>query len=242
MSYTLKEACEPFALPGDITCDCEGLTQSQLEEIIAQATDALVAVSGFTYRGVCTESFRPRGGEACGCVLAASCGCSSLRGFTVPSPVALDTAGDPAITVWIDGVEMDEWALVDGDFLIRTDGKQWPGCQNLGLADKALGTFVVDVTYGEEPSLIARNAVTEIACQFMKRNPNDSRRLPSNTTSASAQGVTITLETLQSEMKTRSFMLPWTVRFMTVYSPDARNQAFVYSPEIDDGFRLHQVR
>ena len=242
MSYTLLEACEPFASPEDITCDCGDATTPELEEIIAQATDALVAISGFVYRGVCTESFRPRGGPGCGCVLAANCGCGPLRGFTVPSPVASDTAGDPMITVTIDGVEIDDWALVDGDFLIRTDGKGWPGCQDLGAADGDEGSFVVEVTYGDPPSIIARNAVTEIACQFIKRGPNDSRRLPSNTVSASAQGVMITLETLQEEMRTRSFMLPWTVKFLTVYAPDARNQPFIYSPEIDDGFVLHSRR
>lgn len=237
MAYTLTEACEPFALFEDVTCDCEGIGQEEVEEILAQATDALVAMTGFNYRGQCVETFRPVGP----CTYEYSC-LGGPSGFTVPSPVNLDTDGEPDILVTIDGVEFDDWALVDGNHLVRTDGQAWPHNQDLGLADNADGAFAVTVGYGDPPSIIARNAVVEIACLFLKRNPNSQRGLPANTRSVAAQGVTITLDALENEINRQAFMLPWTIRFLTVYAPQGRHQPYVYSPELDDGFRLHQVQ
>jgi hypothetical protein len=242
MAYTLVDACEPFALFEDVTCDCEGIGEAAVEEILAQATDALSAMSGFKYRGRCTETFRPRGPSGCDCmcVSAMSCHCPSLRGFTMPSPVATVTDGSPDIIVTIDGVEFTDWKLVDGSLLVRTDGKSWPSCQDLGLADDAVGAFTVTVTHGEERSLIARNAVVEIACLFLKRNPNSQRGLPANTRTVASQGVTITMEALEKEIKAGAFLMPWTIRFLTVYAPQGRHEPYVYSPELAED-RLHQV-
>ena len=82
MAYTLIEACEPFAVFDDVTCDCEAIGQEGVEEILAQATDALVAMTGFQYRGQCVETFRPRGPSGCSCMCnaAADCRCSDLQG------------------------------------------------------------------------------------------------------------------------------------------------------------------
>lgn len=244
MAYTLQHACEPFAVVDDITCDCEGLLDDEIEEVINQATDALVAMTGFRYRGVCTETFRPRGPAVglCGCDSAYYCGCSPLRGFTLPSPVAQTSGGDWDVNVMIDGSPFTDWVLVDGNFLVRTDGRSWPGCQDLGLADDAVGAFTVEVTHGEPVDLLARNAVVEISCLFLKKNPNSQRGLPAQTRSVSAQGVTITMETLEAEMKHRAYLLPWTIRFLTTHAPrGAYTDAFIYSPELDDGWRLHQT-
>jgi hypothetical protein len=229
MAYTLIDACEPFAAVDDITCDCEGLGDEEIEDIIAQATDALCAMTGFRYRGQCTETFLPVGAEW-------NCHRPGIGAFTVPSPVALLSDGEPDILVTIDGDVFTDWRLVDGNQLIRTDGKSWP-TQELDGTDP----FVVTVTYGDPPSIIARNAVVEIACLFLKRNPNNSRGLPTNTRTVSSQGVSITMEALESEIKHRAFMMPWTIRFMTVYAPQGRSTPYVFSPELDGGVRLHQT-
>ena len=244
MTYALVHACEPFALFEDVSCDCEGIGEAEVEEILAQATDALVAMTGFQYRGQCTETFRPRGPSGCDCMstCAALCRCADLQGFTLPSPIALNSDGEPDIEVSIDGVPFDDWLLVDGDFLVRSDGKSWPSCQSLTIPTGDVGSFAVSVTYGDPPSIIARNAVVEIACLFLKSSPNSQRRLPANTRSVAAQGVTITMEALEREIKHQSFMLPWTIRFMTIYAPQGRSTPYVYSPELDGGTRLHQVQ
>ena len=242
-TYTLTEACESFAVFDDVTCDCEGIGQPEVEEILAQATDALVTMSGFTYRGQCTETFRPRGPSGCDCFCerAANCRCRDLAALTLPGPVAHDTGGDPLIEVTIDGDPFDDWVLVDGNKLVRSDGKAWPSCQDIAIPVGQSGSFAIEVTYGDPPSLIARNAVVEIACLFMKRNPNSQRGLPSNTRTAASQGVTVTLDSLEREIKQQSFMLPWTIRFLTVYAPQGRSAPYVYSPELDGGYRLHQT-
>lgn len=244
MAYLLTEACEPFALFGDVTCDCEGLGQLEVEEVLAQATDALVAMTGFRYRGQCTETFRPRGATGCDCMssCAAMCRCGDLSGFTLPGPIFVGTDGNPDIVVRIDGVEFFDWVLVDGTRLMRGDGKSWPSCQDVTIPAGTVGSFTVQVTYGDPPSIIARNAVVEIACLFLKRSPNSQRNLPANTRSVSSQGLSISLEALEREIKHQSFMLPWTIRFMTIYAPQGRSTTYVYSPELDDGWRLHQVQ
>jgi hypothetical protein len=244
VAYQLREACEPFAVADDVTCDCEGLEEAEITEVIAQATDALVSMSGFEYRGQCLETFRPRGPSGCSCMCEAAwnCRCGDLKGFTVPSPVALNSDGDPDIVVAIDGTEFEDWVLVDGDLLVRSDGKSWPSCQDITIPDGQPGSFTVTVNHGDPPSLIARNAVVEIACLFLKRNPNSQRNLPANARSASSQGVTITMDLLEKEIANRAFMLPWTIRFLTIYAPHGRNTPYVYSPELDDGFVLHRVQ
>jgi hypothetical protein len=218
--------------------------EAEVDEILAQATDALVAMSGFQYRGQCLETFRPRGPSGCSCLstTAWNCRCSDLEGFTLPSPIALNSDGDPDITVTIDGDVFVDWVLVDGNFLMRSDGRSWPSCQDVTIPAGEVGSFEVTVNYGDPPSLIARNAVTEIACLFLRRNPNSQRNLPANTRTASSQGVTITMETLEKEIANRAFMLPWTIRFLTIHAPQGRNTPYVYSPELDSGFVLHRVQ
>lgn len=243
MAYELQHACEPFALPDDMTCNCEELDDPAKEELIAQATDILVELTGFQYRGVCTESFRPRGASGCWCPceLARDCRCNALPGFTVPTPVNLDSSGEPDITVMIDGVEFTDWVLMDGSRLVRTDGKSWPACADPTLAEDAEGAFVVTVAHGEPVDLIARNAVVEIACLFVQRNPNSPGNIPARAKQVSAQGVVMSLEEVDRMIKAKSFITPWAIRFMTVHSPTGRESVFVYSPELDDGWVLHQV-
>lgn len=245
MAYTLTAACEPFAQFEDaVTCDCEGVGEDVVEDAIAQASDALATMTGFRYLGQCLETFRPRGPSGCDCMCrrAMACSCGHLAGFTLPSPVGLNSDGDPDIEVTIDGVAFTDWVLIDGNFLVRSDGRAWPSCQDITLPAGAVGSFTVTVNHGDPPSLIARNAAVEITCLFLKRNPNNQRGLPANTRSVSSQGVTITLEALEREIAHKSFMMPWTIRFMTVYAPQGRNAPYVYSPELDGGTRLHQVQ
>jgi hypothetical protein len=244
MAYVLQHACEPFALPEDMTCNCEDLDTAGKEELIAQATDILVELTGFTYRGPCTEEFRPRGASGCwcSCSFARDCRCGALPGFTVPTPVVLDSAGDPDISVTIDGEPFDDWVLMDGSRLVRTDGRSWPACSDPSLGIDEVGSFVVEVTHGEPVNLIARNAAVEIACLFVQRNPNNPGAIPARAKQVSAQGVVMSLEEVDRMIKAKSFITPWAIRFMTIHSPTGRDHTFVYSPELDDGWVLHQTR
>lgn len=244
IAYDLQYACEPFALPEDLTCDCGDLDEDEVQALLDQAADILVQLSGGRYRGQCTETVRPRGPGNCDCFCscAAVCRCSPLRGFTLPSPLAINSDGRPDIVVTIDGELFDDWVLVDGNFLMRGDGLGWPGCQDLTIPDDEEGSFVVSYRFGDTVDLVAQNAAVEIACFFINAGPNKANRLPGNTKSIVAQGVSISLEMIQQEIKNRTLMLPWVVRFLTIHAPDGPTPTYIYSPELDDGYVLHVVQ
>lgn len=242
--YVLQEACEPFAAADDMFCDCEELDGNEKDDLLAQASDILASMSGFTYRGTCTETFRPRSPSGCHCMCdcAAFCRCSELPGILLPSDIQVDSAGFPLIEVWIDGEPFYDWSLVDGNLLVRTDGRSWPSCANPTIPLDEKGAFGVVVSHGDPPSVLARNAAVEIACLFVKQTPNRNRGLPMQTRSATAQGVTITFEEVDRMVKSKIFMTPWTIRFLTVYAPEGRDQVFVYSPELAEAYgTLHQT-
>ena len=233
---TLEVACEAFITFDDISCDCGDTSEADIEVMIDQASDVIAIITGGKVAGRCTDVVRPRGGRSCSCgsSLLSGCRCGTLDGITLIGP-------NPTVTeILIDGAVFEDYALVDGTLLVRTDGEAWPGCQDITLASSEPGTFEIEYVHGIQIPQLAKDAAAEIVCSFIRSGPQDARKPHPNTRGMNIAGVSITLDEMAGEIKRRAPMLPYVIRLLTVYAPNGPAPVFVYSPEIDD-WRLHTV-
>ena len=231
----LQVACEQFITVDEIECDCGDTQPTEMGELIDQASDVLAVLTGGKVQGRCQEVVRPCNGSRCGCYQLWSCGCSPLDGITLAGP-------NPVIDeIKIDGLAFTEYALVDGNRLVRTDGSNWPGSQDITTSSTEDGTFEITYTHGMVVPPLAKQAAAEIVCSFLSSTAQSTRKPHPNTRGMSIAGVTITLDQMTEEIKRRSFMLPHVIRLLTVYAPNGPTPSLVYSPELEDGWRLHTV-
>ena len=232
----LQVACEQFITTDDVECDCGDTSAAAMSDLIDQASDVLAILTGGKVQGRCNEVVRPYNGSRCGCSRVWSCGCSPLDGITLAGP-------NPTVNeVLIDGLAFTEHALVDGNHLVRTDGQGWPGGQDITTASTEDATFEIDYTHGLAIPELAKRAASEIVCSFLSNDPQSSRNKPHpNTRGMNISGVQIQLDQMVEEIRRRSFMLPHVIRLITVYAPNGPTPSLVYSPELEDGWRLHTV-
>lgn len=229
----LQVACEAFIVEAEVTCNCEPLDAATIEGYIDQASDILAILTGGQVSGRCQSTVRPRGISVCG--RGVSCTCSYLTGVTLMGP-------NPTIdSLTVDGAAFTDYKLVDGRLLIRTDDQAWPSCQNLADAATEDGTFEITYTHGDVIPQLAKDACAEIVCSFVTSNPQDNRKSHPGVRGMSIAGVSISLEQQAMEIKNKAFMMPTVIRLLTVYAPDGPQPAVVYSPELEDGWKLHRV-
>lgn len=192
--------------PVDLECcaefgDYDGLVQ---DRAIAMATRAMRSLTGWRVGG-CPITVRPcpTGCLVYGAVYGgwqpqnwngtwSNCGCG---GGCIHNPLALDPPVGEVTSVKIDGVELDtdEYRVVDGNKLIRSDGQPWPGIQNLGLPDTEVGTWSVTYYNGLAVDALGAYAAGIMACEFAKACSGAKCRLPSNVTEIVRQGITMTI-------------------------------------------------
>lgn len=118
-----------------------------------------------------------------------TCSCTMLETVELPGPVNTITE------VKINGVVLSSaaYTLRDNRLLIRTDGGQWPVCQDMSQPDTADNTFAVTFTWGEEVPVIGQQALGQLANALARECMGDDCRLPKNVTNLARQGITITL-------------------------------------------------
>jgi hypothetical protein len=232
---TLLVACEALLEPDEIECDCGDTSDEEKLALIEAASDIIAIITGGKVAGRCNDVVRPCNGSF-------SCGCSALRCGCSPAGIVL-RGPDPQINeILIDGLPFLDYAIVDGSLLVRTDGLAWPAHQDITTPSTETGTFEIDYVYGLPTSLLAKRAGSEIICSLLNNNPQDTRgKVHPNTRVMSIAGVTISLDQMAQEIKRRAFMMPNVIRLLTVYAPDGPTPTLVYSPELEDGWRLHTV-
>lgn len=232
---TLQVACQPFITASQITCECEGVSSAIIQGWIDQASDVIAIITGGQISGRCSDVVRPRGEGTCGCIQQSCCVCGDVRGIVLPGP-------DPQIDeILIDGDSFNDWIILDGKTLVRSDGQPWPSCQDVTAPSTEDGTFQVSVTYGQEIPLLAKEAAAELICMMLRHPAQSTRGGHPGTRSVSIAGVNIGLDQIALEAKQRAFMMPYVNRLLTVYAPDGGTPAVVYSPELEDGWKLHRV-
>ncbi len=234
----LNVACQAFIDLEDVTCDCDEDNEERVQDLIDSASDILTILSDGQVSGICTDVVIPRGSDGCFCTCwnypgpwpvgasARGCVCERVHGITLRGP-------NPQVSeVLLMGLPFTAFAILDGKLLIRTDGKRWPSCQ-----DVTNPSMIVTYTYGIMPQL-AKDAAAEIVCWSLANDPQSKGKLPTGTRGVNIAGVQITLESVLAEQRRRTFLLPHTTRFLTVYGSAG---ATAYSPELEDGWKLHRI-
>lgn len=178
----------------------------------ANAVDFLWRATGKQY-GVCENTYRPCrrtcNGTAWGWPIGSpfipwrindqwvNLSCSSCPGECgcggAVSEIRLSSI--EAVTgVRIDGVDLipeDVVAVYDRHRIVRIDGEQWPGCQNLSSKD-GVGTWSVTVQQGVPVPAGGDLIAGILACEYAKACLNSKDcRLPRNVQSLVRQGVTM---------------------------------------------------
>lgn len=117
------------------------------------------------------------------------CGCLGLR------EVRLYGQASSVSEVKVDGMVLDPTAyrLDLGARLVRTDGEDWPLCQDLAAPDTEPGTWSVTYTPGAAVDGLGAHAAGILAGEFVKACSGMECSLPANVTQIARNGVTMTL-------------------------------------------------
>ena len=206
-------SCVPYSPTMSCCPDWGDLDDDLLCRSITLAWDTLRVLSGGQV-GNCPVLIRPclsapctactvagprvvRTGDCEGCWTNGGCGssgcsCSPLSEIVLPGPVA------EIWQVMVDGVVLpvDAYRVDNGNRLLRTDGKNWPSCQNMALdVNSAEGTMGVWYVPGIKPDAAGLWAAGVLTCEFSKACAGGKCRLPSSVTSIARQGVTMEFST-----------------------------------------------
>jgi len=118
-----------------------------------------------------------------------TCSCSRVFQIELPAPVS------SIVSVKIDGTPMvtggAAYRVDDNRFLVRTDGQDWPLCNDLSKDDTQAGTWSVTALYGEDIPALAQPAVGQMACEILKSMAGQDCMLPAGLTQLVREGVTI---------------------------------------------------
>lgn len=196
--------------PVDVCEECcaealEGLPDETREALEQAAASFLWAATGRRY-GLCEVTLRPCrrdclpgsglpspsrvGGQwvnlACGSC-PGQCGCGAV------SEVILDNVAE-VIDVTVDGEELDPFetvAVYDNRRVVRTDGGQWPACQDLSTVDGP-GTWSLTILQGLPVPPGGEFVAGLLLCELAKAcRGDDSCALPRRVQTVTREGVTI---------------------------------------------------
>jgi len=234
--------CEPW--PALWSCDVSCESSEVTGRAVAFATEVLHSLTGRQF-GLCTVSLRPCRDDCmsdwfgdrpfwsagttypqpaliggawfnliCG-LCGDSCSCSELSQVTLPAPVY------DIIEVKVDGSPLVSGAyrLDNNRTLVRTDGGEWPRCNELGLPDTEVGTWVVTARFGQPVPEGGAWAVGELACQFISGINGGDCRLPKQVTQLVRQGVTIQMDSITELLKDGVTGLYFVDLFIKTWNP-----------------------
>ena len=125
--------------------------------------------------------------NGCGCGSVSDCSCSYVPQALLPTEIG------KIESVWLNGAELDPSAyrVDNGTRLTRTDGEDWPMCQDMTIDDPADGGFFVTYYPGVAPNDLLRFAAGVLATEFFKACNGGKCRLPQGVTSVTRAGVSM---------------------------------------------------
>jgi hypothetical protein len=126
---------------------------------------------------------------SCGC--KTPCSCSYVPTVVLPGPVGR------VDEVIVDGVVLDplSYRIDNGNELVRTDGQDWPMCQDMAAACGEPGSFCVTYVRGAVPDELGCWVAGMLAQEFAKACTGGKCRLPAGVTQVTRQGVSFTIGT-----------------------------------------------
>lgn len=245
--------CSPW--PVRWTCDVSTESPIVTAQAVQVATEVVWAMSGRQF-GLCEVTLRPCrracgddywspnfdefGGTAfvrpaliggqwfnltCGSCTG-GCSCSSIFEVKLPAPV------HSVVEVRVDGSPLvtGAYRLDDNRLLVRTDGADWPRCNDLNLDDTEVGTWSVTAEFGQPVPEGGAWAVGELACEIISAINGNDCRLPRQVTQLARQGVTITFPSLTELFASRQTGLYLVDLFTATWNPNRLNRrSGVYS-------------
>lgn len=246
--------CEDW--PVQWTCDLDTLNPAVTGAAVSMATETLWGLTGQRF-GLCEVTLRPCrrdcgdgsffddfgppwtggsypqpaliGGQwfnlTCGSCHG-DCSCSTVAEVLLPAPVLR------IVEVLIDGTPLVTGAYrVDNNrLLVRTDGGDWPRCNDLTLADTEVGTWSVTAVYGEELPDGAALAMGQLACEIAKAADGGDCKLPAGLQQLVRQGVTISYPDVGELFRQGRTGLYLVDMFVATWNPSGlRQRSRVYS-------------
>jgi hypothetical protein len=243
----------PVLWPMAPNCDASGLNISpeQWADAQARAIEWVWALSGRFY-GTRSTTYRPQALLPGGCCEGWPPFLQSIYGqgwpFSgdprSPDPTARKVLELPRPAVSVDSVTIDG-AVVDpaayrleGDFLVRQDGEQWPATQDLIAASGQPNTWAVVFERGVTVPASGQYAAGVLACELGKQISGTKCRIAFNATTVTRAGVTINRDILMAARTTgvqevdqwvASVNPQSLVREPGIWSPDAPRNAWPFA-------------
>jgi len=138
------------------------------------------------------------------------------------------------VTVKLDGVvaPTGSYRLDNNRLLVRTDGQQWPSCNNLNKDDTQPGTWSVTAVYGQPVPKMGEVAMGELACEILKAMAGEECRLPPGVTQLTRQGVSISVPDIGDLFRDGKTGLYLVDMFLSASNPHKLQQrGRIYSPD-----------
>lgn len=256
----LQFACQAFAVADDVLEAPDGCPFEPTDDVqsfIDMATDIMFQLTHGRVHGICTSTVYPmteerhcgpRGWEG-----RASWSNDGWLGGTIihpgPSirdqfgghtPIRLAGPNTTIVSVVVDGVALvagQDWILVNGVYLIRRDGKDWPTRNNI-LQPSGVGTWSITYSYGRAPDQLTKIACVELAIDLAKAvGIGTTKGFGPGVIAANVQGVQLSIEDLAQQYAAGRQSVPALDRFLGIYHEGPVSD--VYSPELDIYELLH---
>lgn len=156
------------------------------------------------------------------------CSCDVLEEVLLPGPV------DSVTEVRVDGVVVPATAyqVHDHRLLVRTDGGEWPSCQDLTAADDEAGAFAVSYLQGIAVPPAGQYAAGVYACELLNACIGGPCRLPKRVQTITRQGVTLAFLDTMDFLEKGLVGIPEVDQWIQAVNPDKlRARSRVYSPD-----------
>lgn len=240
------------------TCDLSAVDPALLALAVTSATQTLWSLTGMRF-GLCEVTLRPCrrdctsspwppgdgwsqwpwtatypqpaliGGQwfnlTCG-GCSGDCSCGMLSEFLLPAPVA------QIVEIKLDGTPMvtGSYRLDNNRIVVRTDGGQWPFCNDLSLDDTEPGTWSATALFGEPVPDGAALAMGQLVCEIIRSASGEDCALPPGVTQLIRQGITIQYPDVGELFRLGSTGLYLVDMFINTWNPyNLRQRSRVYS-------------
>jgi hypothetical protein len=170
------------------------------------------------------------------------CGrCSGTCACTSAAELLLPYRAESVEEVTIDGVVLPPsgYTLYDHQTLVRTDGGQWPFCQDWAVTG-GVGVFEVTARFGSPVPALGTLAMGEVVVEVLKACKGDTCALPSGVLSTQVrQGNTKVFVSPEKLKEAKLLGLPISDRFIGSVNPDGLTLgAKIWDPEDYISYRI----
>lgn len=238
------------------TCELDTLNPAVTGLAVSMATETLWSLTGMRF-GLCEVTLRPCARECqtgsfyddfgppwasgsypqpaligglwynltCGSC-SGDCSCGAVSEVRLPAPVY------EIVEVLIDGTVLasSSYRLDNNRLVVRTDGGQWPRCNDLSKDDNETGTWSITALYGEPLPEGASLAVGQLACEIAKAAAGGDCKLPAGLQQLVRQGVTISYPDVGELFRQGRTGLYLVDMFVSTWNPyGLRQRSRVYS-------------